>query len=57
MLYIYQFSNESGSKELVILLDYEMSSQEIEDSTPPETELSQVVRCDILSGDELRIMY
>ena len=51
MLYIYQFSNESGSKEVLIMSEEKYNKKELEETTPSDTTLSQIVECDVDSGD------
>ena len=51
MLYIYQFSNMSGSKEILIMVEEQFNEKELEEATPFDTTLSQIVECDIDSGD------
>ena len=51
MFYIYQFSNESGSKEVVIISDDSYDEKELEEITPSGTAPEQVVICDAISGD------
>ena len=50
-LYIYQFSSNDGSREVIVFSDYKLTSKEINNLTPNNTSLDQILTCEVLNGD------
>jgi len=49
-IYIYQFSNESGSREFVVMSDWELSQAEIDEYTYDDVKFDQVITADVTAG-------